>query len=48
MKHNFIIRIWRDDCRNPVLSDLQKITISDITLVSKPSKFDKVCLHNGN
>jgi hypothetical protein len=48
MKHNFIIRIYKDETRNPILSDLSDITISDITIISKPTKFGKICEHNGN
>lgn len=47
-KHNFIIRVYKDECRNPTLSDLQDITISDIKIISKPFKFGGICEHNGN
>ena len=47
-RYNFTIRIYKDECRNPVLSDLNNITISDITIISKPQKFDGICEHNGN
>ena len=48
MRTNFILRIHRDTTNNVVLSSLQNITVSDITLISKPSKFEDICLHNGN
>lgn len=48
MKYDFIIRIYKDKTRNPTLSDLQDITISDITLVSKKTKCDEICLHKAN
>lgn len=44
---NFTLRIYKDETRNPVLSDLQSITISGITLLSKPTKHS-ICYHNGN
>jgi hypothetical protein len=47
MKYNFVIRIHKDINRNPSLSDIQDITISDITIVSKSSKFT-TCLHINN
>lgn len=48
MKHNFIIRIYKNEINNPTLSDISNITISDITLISKDSKFGELCLHKGN
>lgn len=45
---DFILRIYQDKTNNPVLSYFQHIKISGITLISKPSKFDDVCLHKGN
>jgi hypothetical protein len=48
MVYNFVIRIHKDDCRNPVLSDLKEITISGITLLSKHNKIGDVCEHSGN
>lgn len=48
MKHNFIIRLYKDENRNPALSDLSNITICDITLISKSDKFGDVCLHKTN
>lgn len=48
MRYNFIIRIWKDEVKNPVLSGLQYITISDITIISKSSKFGPICYHNNN
>lgn len=47
MKHNFVIRIYQDISRSP-LGRLQNITISGITLLSKPSKFSEICIHKGN
>jgi hypothetical protein len=48
MKHNFTFRLYKDETCNPVLSGINEITISGITVVSKPSKFGEVCLHKGN
>jgi hypothetical protein len=48
MRNSFIIRIYKDRTGNPVLSYLSSITISDITLISKSSKFDGLCMHKGN
>jgi hypothetical protein len=48
MRNSFTIRIYKDETGNPVLSYLSSITISDITLVSKNSKFGGLCLHKGN
>ena len=48
MKNSFVLRIWQDQTMNPVLSYLNNITISDITLVSKDQKFGGLCLHKGN
>ena len=48
MRYNFIIRLYKDTDRAPALSDIQSITISGITLVSKPSKYGEVCLHKSN
>lgn len=45
---NFTLRIYQDLDRHPTLSDLSNITISDITLISKPSKHGDICFHNGN
>lgn len=47
-KYNFTIRVFKDECNNPTLSDLQNITISDITIISKPFKFGGICEHNDN
>jgi len=44
---DFILRIYADKTRIPILSDLQNITISGITLISKPTKHS-ICYHNGN
>jgi len=48
MRYNFVIRIYADKTRNPTLSDLQNITISGITLISKLTKFEEPCLHLNN
>lgn len=48
MKFNFTIRIHKDEYRHPTLTDLQNITISDITIISKPEKYGRICKHNGN
>lgn len=48
MRNSFIIRIYRDTTGNPVLSWINNVTISDITLVSKSSKFDGLSMHKGN
>lgn len=45
---NFTIRIYKDTFNNVVLSSLNSITISNITLITKASKFEEVCLHKGN
>lgn len=46
--YDFTIRIYQDKVNNPVLSGLQNITISNITLISKPSKYGEICFHKGN
>jgi hypothetical protein len=48
MKHNFTIRLYKDLHRSPALSDINNITISGISLISKESKFDGLCMHTGN
>ncbi len=48
MKHNFTIRIWKDETNVPKLSNLQSIVISDITILSKSSKFGGFCWHSAN
>lgn len=48
MRNNFTLRIYKDETRNPVLSGLTEITISGITLISKPQKFNGVCIYKGN
>ena len=45
---NFTIRIYKDTFNNVVLSSLNSITVPNITLITKPSKFEEVCLHKGN
>ena len=46
-KFNFTIRIHKPKVRTS-LADLQYITISNITLLSKPTKFGDICLHLNN
>jgi len=46
MKHNFILRLHQYK-RDTTLADIDSITISDITLISKPHKHG-ICMHNGN
>ena len=48
MRYNFTIRIYKDKNRHPALTDLQNITISDITIISKPTKTNGICEHNSN
>jgi len=48
MRANFTLRLYKDEVNNIVLSSLQNITIADITLISKLSKFEEICVHNGN
>lgn len=48
MRHNFTFRLYQDDVNNYALSMIDGIVISDITLVSKPSKFGEVCFHKSN
>jgi hypothetical protein len=48
MRTNFTIRIYQDRVNNPVLSYLSDITISGITILSKPSKFEDICMHKSN
>ncbi len=45
---DFTLRLYKDTVGMPGLSSLRSITISDITLVSKPCKFGDVCMHKGN
>lgn len=47
MKFNFTIRLYQDNDRH-CLGDISDITISNITILSKQSKFGGVCEHNGN
>jgi len=48
MRTNFILRIYKDKTMNPVLSYINDITISGITLVSKDMKFGGLCFHKSN
>jgi len=48
MRYNFTIRIWQDELNNVVLSSIQDIVVSDITIISKQSKFGVPCMHNKN
>jgi len=44
---NFTLRVYRDSY--PIIwYNFSHITISNITLISKHTKFDPVCEHNGN
>jgi hypothetical protein len=46
---DFTIRLYNyEKERTSTLEDINNITISNITLVSKPYKVGKVCLHKGN
>jgi hypothetical protein len=47
MKHNFIIRIHKSSTTSS-LGFIQSITLSNITIISKPNKFNGLCLHQGN
>ena len=47
MRTSFTVRLYnytRDSC----IADIDEITISGITIVSKPDKYGGVCLHLGN
>lgn len=46
MKYNFTVRIYQGE--KTCLSDLNELIISEITIISKRSKFGGVCLHMGN
>jgi hypothetical protein len=46
--YNFTLRIYNPETRNCYLTDINNITISDITIISKPSKYSDICTHNGN
>ena len=48
MRYDFTIRIYKDEVNNPVLSGIQQLQVSGITLVSKQEKFGGVCLHLSN
>ena len=48
MKYNFTFRLFRDTVNSPVLSGIDNITISGITLISKPTKFSDICFHKAN
>ena len=48
MKYNFTIRIYQDKSRHPALTDLDNITISNITILYKQSKFGEICTHKNN
>lgn len=45
---DFTFRLYKDTTISVILSSISHITISNITIVSKPAKFDGVCFHNGN
>lgn len=44
---DFIVRIYQGES-SWLLGEIQEITISNITLVSKTQKYGGVCLHKGN
>jgi len=44
---DFIFRLYNGP-GNWLIDDISEITISGITVVSKPEKFGGVCLHKGN
>lgn len=44
---DFILRIYNSS-RNSTLEDIDEITISNITLLSKQSKLGGVCMHKNN
>jgi len=46
--YNFTIRIFKDKVNNPQLSQIDFIEISGVTLISKKSKIDGLCMHLGN
>ena len=46
MKYDFTLRLYNYD-KTSTLGDINNITISGITLISKPSKGD-ICYHKGN
>lgn len=46
-KFDFTIRIYKPTS-NTSLQSINHITISSITIVSKPEKFGGVCIHKGN
>lgn len=47
MSYNFTLRIYKPKSTSS-LSRIQNITISGITLISKPEKFSEVCVHLSN
>jgi hypothetical protein len=48
MRSTFTIRLYKDNDRSPVLTDIDSLTISNITILSKYGKFDPACFHKGN
>lgn len=48
MRYNFTIRIHKLEGAYTVLGTFSDVTISDITLVSKPNKFGGICKHLNN
>jgi hypothetical protein len=46
-RNSFILRIYQPQT-NTILASISDIAICDITLVSKPSNFDGVCMHLSN
>jgi len=48
MSYNFTLRIHQSTINSVILSCFNHITISNITIISKSSKFEDICLHKGN
>lgn len=46
-KHDFTLRIYQGKS-SWLRGEINDITVSNITLVSKPEKFGGVCMHKGN
>lgn len=45
---DFTLRIHKYKRENGCLADIRDVTISGITLLSKPSKGSETCMHKGN
>jgi len=46
--YNFTFRLHNPKERNCYLTDIDTIIISDITIISKMSKYSNICTHNNN